>query len=126
MDIIQQSNVMSYNTMRQDICRVYDFKPGWVARVAAMPLYQVQAIWRRFASLGFDPERIKEDGCKSRTTKNKLEKALDAMPADEVKHTTYLCTECKGWFIADNPELEECRYCGDTKILRGRFINENQ
>lgn len=59
----------SIEAMRRDICRIYDYKPGWLAKVNAMPDYQVMAIWHRFKSQGMDPEVIKKNGCRSITTR---------------------------------------------------------
>lgn len=121
------------NTManiRAQVMQVYDFKPGWVATVNAMPDYQVMAIYRRFASECFDPDAIKKDGAYSRTILKKkqalkeeeLHSSLE-MPLEskEGSHTAYLCKECRGWFFADNPELTECRFCGSPHILKGEF-----
>lgn len=111
--------------MRNALYKVYDYKPGWVYRVNQMPHGQLLAVWQRFADNNFDPERIKKDGAYSITTQRRLLKAMEHMPANEVKQTTYLCQDCRGWFVADNPELEECRMCGSKLIIKGRFINEN-
>lgn len=114
------------NEMRTDLYKVYDYKPGWVYKVNQMPHSQLLAVWQHFASKGFDPEKIKKNGAYSVTTQKKVLKAMENMSAAEVKQTTYLCQDCRGWFVADNPELEECRFCGSRLIMKGRFINENQ
>ena len=109
--------------IRAAVMKVYDFKPAWVARVNAMPDNQVMAVYRRFAEDCFDPESIKKDGKYSRTTiKQQLKReALEMQKVPEPQHTYYLCTECRGWFIADNPELVECRFCGSHHIMRGTY-----
>lgn len=117
--------------IRAQVMQVYDFKPGWVAKVNAMSDYQVMAIYKRFASECFDPDAIKKDGAYSRTTIKKQlaleeEEALRisleaALEPRKDNHTAYLCKECRGWFFADNPELTECRFCGSPHILKGEF-----
>lgn len=116
--------------IRAQVMQVYDFKPGWVAKVNAMPDHQVMAIYRRFASDHFDPDAIKKDGAYSRTTLKKQlareeeERRINLeifMEPKEDSHTTYLCKECSGWFFADNPELTECRFCGSKHIMKGEF-----
>lgn len=109
--------------IRAQVMQVYDYKPGWVARVNAMPDNQVMAIYRRFAEDCFDPEAIKKDGRYSRTTIKKQlkneEQEMQSKP--EPLYTHYLCRECRGWFAADNPELTECRFCGSNHIMKGEF-----
>lgn len=106
--------------MRQEICRVYDYKPGWLAKVNAMPDYQVAAIWRKFRAQGMDPEVIKKDGCRSKTTEKLLYKvAVDAGALPELRgKTAYYCTECHEEYVRDNPELTECEFCGSIMIER--------
>lgn len=111
--------------MRYDLYRVYDFKPGWRYKVNQMPYSQLQAVWLRFAENDFDPEKIKKDGVFSVTTQKKLLKSRESMPVAEIKQTTYLCQDCRGWFVADNPELEECRLCGSKLIMKGRYIKDD-
>lgn len=112
--------------VRAAVMAVYDYKPGWVAKVNAMPDHQVMAIYRRFAEECFDPDAIKKDGRYSRTTikKQLQQEMLDMQKRPEPQHTYYLCTECRGWFIADNPELIECRFCGSHHIIRGEFSED--
>lgn len=111
--------------MRNDLYKVYDYKPGWIYKVNQMPHCQLSAVWQRFAAYNFDPERIKKDGAYSVTSQKKMLKAMENLPAAEIKQTTYLCQDCRGWFVADNPELEECRMCGSKLIMKGRFIRDD-
>ena len=111
--------------MRNALYKVYDFKPGWIYKVNQMPHSQLLAVWQRFAENNFDPEKIKKDGAYSITSQKRLLKAMENMPAKEVKLTTYLCQDCRGWFVADNPELEECRLCGSKLIMKGRYIKDD-
>lgn len=98
--------------MRDDVCRVYDYRPGWVAKVNAMSTGQLIAVWQRFKAQGFDPEVIKRGGAASRTTLAKLQEAPRECG------TTYYCGDCRSTFVADNPELNECRFCGSYKLER--------
>jgi len=34
----------------------------------------------------------------------------------EKVHTSYVCFDCHTGFVADNPELSECRHCGSSQI----------
>lgn len=115
----------STNKMRKDLYKVYDYRPNWVRKVTAMPWYQVAAVWKRFAAVDFDPARIKKDGAKSVTSKKRIAEAVDRMSVADLKHTTYLCSDCRGWFIADNPNLCECRFCGSERIQKGVYIYGN-
>lgn len=37
-------------------------------------------------------------------------------PLRVVTYGAYDCDDCKQTFIADNPELQECRFCGSKNI----------
>lgn len=106
--------------MRHDISKIYDCKPGWLAKVNRMPDKQVIAIWHKFMEQGMDPEVIKKDGSRSKTTEKLLYKAAvdaDALPELRGK-MVYYCTECHEEYVRDNPELTECEFCGSIMIER--------
>ena len=105
--------------IRAKVIAVYDCKPGWVSRVNGMPDHQVRAIYCRFAEDGFDPQRIKKDGVRSRTTEKRILKAPSLEPEIEPMTTGYMCNDCHGCFEVDNPELTECRFCGSMNIMKG-------
>lgn len=107
--------MVSISQMRHDICRVYDYKPGWLAKVNAMPDNQVAAIWHKFRAQGMDPEVIKKDGSRSVTT---LKRAKQHASEAATRKTTYFCTECHEEYVRDNPDLQECEFCGSLLIER--------
>lgn len=74
--------------------------PGW-NKVHKMPDDQVIAIYMRLARA--------DDLARS--------KKQPSIPT-KLKHFAYVCIPCCGTFEADNPELNECRFCGSTNIIK--------
>lgn len=113
------------NQMRFRLCQVYNDAPGWVKRVNAMSAEQVWAIYQRFKSLGFDPEKI----CAS-DTKRKRYKAAQARKKAASQEPLqlslfgykYICLRCMSEYVRDNPELDECEFCGSHNIERHQYI----
>jgi len=65
-----------------------------------MPEDQVQAIYLR----------LERDG-----ELNGPKKKPAHVPASP-KKTIFYCSDCHQAFMADNPDTEECRYCGSRKL----------
>lgn len=110
----------SINQMRHEIAHVYGNKPGWRHRVAAMPDNQITAIYKRFMQLNMDPEVIKKDGSRSKTTLKQIQRILDDYAAAQELHgkTVYYCIECQSEYVRDNPDLCVCEVCGSSMIER--------
>ena len=70
----------------------------WAKKVERMPDDQIIAIYKRLQQ-------------------SKPPKVIHAPPRPSY-YTGYLCPDCGKTFIADNPELSECRFCGSKNIIR--------
>lgn len=114
------SAAIELSRMKGILADIYDSRPGWIAKLNAMSTAQVLAVYQRFASVNFDVAAFKGKKILPPShTRDRLQRA-----ATPDRRTTYLCTECKGWFMADNPELQECRYCGSPHIIKGGFYED--
>lgn len=112
------SAAIELSRIRGILADIYDNRPGWVAKLNAMSSTQVLAIYQRFTSVNFNVAAFKgKKILPPSPARSKAQRAAD-------RPTTYLCTECKGWFMADNPELQECRYCGSPHIIKGGFYED--
>lgn len=90
---------MTYENMRGHIKARYDHDPGWCKRVDKMADEQVCAIYYRLVRAG--------DLVKKKPVK-----------AKEPMHTIYSCDACNSTYVRDNPELQECEFCGNKNIER--------
>ena len=99
---------MDIALMRLQIAAVYDFKPGWLKKIDAMPDNQVCAIWYRFNLLGMDPSKI----CKKPRYLHKRH-----------SHTMCYCHTCHTTWYADNPDILDCPFCGN-ETLEKEYVYE--
>ena len=92
---------MTTEQMRARLCERY---PGsaWAKKVQRMPEDQVQAIYLR----------LERDG-----ELNGPKKKPAHVPASP-KKTIFYCSDCQTTFMADNPDTEECRYCGSRRLSK--------
>lgn len=79
--------------------------PGWRRKLYQMSYNQVFAIYRHV---------------KQQQKNNKLHE-LDELEHKTCHKTTYTCNDCEYIFEADNPELQECRFCGSQRIRRNDY-----
>ena len=90
---------MTYENMRGHIKARYDHNPDWRKKVDRMADEQVCAIYYRLIRAG------------------DLVKKKHSRPTVSV-HTQYTCEACNTTYVRDNPELQECEFCGSKKIER--------
>lgn len=90
---------MTYENMRGYIKARYDHNPDWCKKVDKMADEQVCAIYYRLVRTG------------------DLVKKKHSEPMVPV-HMQYTCEVCNSTYVRDNPELQECEFCGSKKIER--------
>ena len=90
---------MTYENMRGHIKARYGHNPDWCKKVDRMADEQVCAIYYRLVRAG------------------DLVKKKHSEPKVPV-HTRYTCEACNSMYVRDNPELQECEFCGSKKIER--------
>ena len=90
---------MTYENMRGHIKARYEHNPDWCKKVDKMADEQVCAIYYRLVRAG--------DLVKKKPSKPKVP-----------THTQYSCEACNSAYVRDNPELQECEFCGSKKIER--------
>ena len=88
---------MTYENMRGHIKARYGHNPDWCKKVDKMADEQVCAIYYRLVRAG--------DLVKKKPSKPKVP-----------THTQYTCEACNSTYVRDNPELQECEFCGSKKI----------
>lgn len=85
--------------MREYLASIY---PGWEKKLNKMPDNQIIAIYMR----------IKSSKAVASVAKYIVpEWVLRDVP----KHYLYECHRCFLWFESENPDIQECRYCGATR-----------
>lgn len=95
---------MNIDKMRKAIKQTYPNK-NWAIRVDEMHDQQVTAIFLRF----------KREG--------KLQGLRVQQAVHKACQMVYLCNGCGLTYIRDNPDLEECEYCGSLQIQRGGYTD---
>lgn len=90
---------MTYENMRGHIKARYGHNPDWCKKVDKMADEQVCAIYYRLVRAG--------DLVKKKPVR-----------AKEPTHTQYSCDACNSTYVRDNPELQECEFCGNKNIER--------
>lgn len=98
---------MRIDLMREQIKQGYG--PGWAKKVDRMPENQVIAIYLRMHR---DRDKTK---CKYNPPRKEA--------------CGYHCNTCGTTFMADNPDLEECRHCGSAlyeEEIGGDTVNKNK
>lgn len=90
---------MTYENMRGHIKARYEHNPDWCKRVDKMADEQVCAIYYRLVRAG--------DLVKKKPVR-----------AKEPTHMQYSCDACNSTYVRDNPELQECEFCGNKNIER--------
>lgn len=90
---------MTYENMRGHIKARYGHDPGWCKKVDKMADEQVCAIYYRLVRAG--------------DLVNKK-----PVRAKKSVHTQYFCDACNSTYVRDNPELQECEFCGNKNIER--------
>lgn len=93
---------MTYENMREHIKARYDHNPDWCKRVDRMADEQVCAIYYRLVRAG---DLVKKKPSKPSKPKVSM-------------HTQYTCEVCNSAYVRDNPELQECEFCGSKNIER--------
>ena len=82
--------------------------PGWEKKLRKMPDNQVVAIYMRMQRTG---------------PMTKLAATIGAglvFGAVRPPHYIYECQGCYLWFESENPDIEECRYCGSPRSMLNR------
>ena len=105
---------MKVTEMRVHIKARYGNNPAWVQRVDRMEDDQVIAIYMRML----------RDNDLTHIPKKPASKAPMSKPSDAA--TLYVCNGCGRQYLRDNPELEECEFCGYTSLLRASTANAVQ
>lgn len=105
---------MRVTEMRVYIKARYDNNPAWVQRVDRMEDDQVIAIYMRML----------RDNDLTRIPKKPVSNPPKAKPGGAA--TLYVCNGCGRQYLRDNPELEECEFCGYTSLLRTSTTNAIQ
>lgn len=90
---------MTYENMRGHIKARYGHDPGWCKKVDKMADEQVCAIYYRLVRAG---DLVKKK----------------PMKAKKPVHMRYSCDACNSTYVRDNPELQECEFCGNKNIER--------
>lgn len=90
---------MTYENMRGHIKARYGHDPCWCKKVDKMADEQVCAIYYRLVRAG---DLVKKKPAK----------------AKKPVHTQYSCDACNSTYVRDNPELQECEFCGNKNIER--------
>ena len=90
---------MTYENMRGHIKARYGHDSDWCKKVDKMADEQVCAIYYRLVRAG--------DLVKKKHSKPKVH-----------AHTQYTCEACNSTYVRDNPELQECEFCGNKNIER--------
>lgn len=83
-----------------------DLYPGWRQKLEKMSYDQVQAIYIKYTRRAENASRIK---------------ALILLEKLRPRVTDFYCTDCARYLEADNPELQECRFCGSRNIRRIQY-----
>ena len=79
--------------MREHLAARY---PGWEKKLRKMPDNQIIAIYMRMQ--------------RAQPVKKSTEHVGAGYKAPE--HYIYECCRCYLWFESENPDIQECRYCG--------------
>ena len=101
---------MTVENMRGHIKAHYNYATKWCAKVDRMPDDQVIAVYYRLA----------------REAEKKKLKQLEQQELEEIAWRssgppyTYVCDKCGTVLVRDNPELEECEFCGNQDIKRSK------
>lgn len=85
--------------MRDNLAARY---PGWDKKLHKMPDNQIIAIYGRLQRTKAVEQPAKYTGAG----------LLGYKPPT---HYVYECHRCYRWFVSENPNLEECRYCGTSR-----------
>ena len=78
---------------------ILQFYPSWKKGLYAMPDNQIIAIYSRLKAQAQTANTI----------------VTSMVIRDIPKLYTYHCTRCFNSFESDNPEVQECRYCGSPR-----------
>ena len=82
--------------MREHLAARY---PGWEKKLRKMPDNQIIAIYMRM-------QRAKS----AKKSAEHVDAGLLGYKTPE--HYVYECRRCYQWFESENPDIQECRYCG--------------
>lgn len=106
---------MTMSTARGDMIEFLNtVYPGWAPKLWEMSYNQVNAIYCRIL-------RKQRDAAILRARELEAQRFLSE-DAKKPKPTSYLCRTCMRIYLVDNPELQECLFCGSTNL--GRNYND--
>lgn len=101
---------MNVQNMRSSIKARYKNAPDWCKKVDRMMDDQVIAIFFR----------IKRDDEKKKLAQLEQQEVAETEWYRSGPPYTYVCTACGAVLVRDNPELEECEFCGNQDIRRSK------